>query len=201
MITSWINAVRHERRHCTRCLGRTLRTDHQVRHERCQLRHFAASTRRSRPTPHRKESFSSRLRIAWGNTRVQWRPIPVGLGIGFLGGVQVYRLQQRQYAKEREEARLAEKEEEEAAWREGRPPRRQRIRPSGPWYDCNNREKQFRAKWRSNRQVQIMSTLPLKAISRIWGRFNELEIPYYLRVPGFRLYSWIFGVKYVPVFQ
>ncbi len=47
----------------------------------------------------------------------------------------------------------------------------------------------------STRQVQIMSTLPLKAVSRVWGRFNELEIPYYLRVPGFKLYSWTFGVK------
>jgi hypothetical protein len=47
-----------------------------------------------------------------------------------------------------------------------------------------------------HRQVQIMSTLPLKAISRLWGRFNELVIPYYLRVPGFKLYSFIFGVKY-----
>ena len=45
------------------------------------------------------------------------------------------------------------------------------------------------------RQVQVMSTLPLKAMSRIWGRFNELNIPYYLRVPGFKLYSFIFGVK------
>lgn len=45
------------------------------------------------------------------------------------------------------------------------------------------------------RQVQVMSTLPLKAISRLWGSFNELEIPYYLRVPGFKLYSYIFGVK------
>lgn len=45
------------------------------------------------------------------------------------------------------------------------------------------------------RQVQIMSTLPLKAISRVWGRFNELDIPYYLRVPGFKLYSKIFGVN------
>ncbi|RKF59173.1 Phosphatidylserine decarboxylase proenzyme 1, mitochondrial [Erysiphe neolycopersici] len=44
-------------------------------------------------------------------------------------------------------------------------------------------------------QVQVMSTLPLKAISRIWGRFNEFEIPYYLRVPGFKLYSYIFGVN------
>ncbi|KAH0565292.1 hypothetical protein GP486_001312 [Trichoglossum hirsutum] len=40
-----------------------------------------------------------------------------------------------------------------------------------------------------------MSTLPLKALSRLWGRFNELQIPYCLRVPGFRLYSWIFGVN------
>ena len=52
-----------------------------------------------------------------------------------------------------------------------------------------------RPKLRVARQVQVMSTLPLKAVSRLWGRFNELEIPYYLRVPGFRLYSWIFGVK------
>ena len=44
-----------------------------------------------------------------------------------------------------------------------------------------------------------MSTLPLKAMSRLWGRFNELTIPYYLRVPGFKLYSWIFGVKYVTL--
>ncbi|KAK5631169.1 hypothetical protein RRF57_006884 [Xylaria bambusicola] len=40
-----------------------------------------------------------------------------------------------------------------------------------------------------------MSTLPLKAMSRLWGRFNELTIPYYLRVPGFKLYSYIFGVN------
>jgi len=44
-----------------------------------------------------------------------------------------------------------------------------------------------------------MSTLPLKAISRVWGRFNELTIPYYLRVPGFRLYGWIFGVNFDEV--
>lgn len=40
-----------------------------------------------------------------------------------------------------------------------------------------------------------MSTLPLKAISRLWGRVNELTIPYYLRVPGFKLYAFIFGVN------
>lgn len=63
-----------------------------------------------------------------------------------------------------------------------RPPKRQKIYPTGGGW-----------------QVQIMSTLPLKAISRIWGRFNELTIPYYLRVPGFKLYGWIFGVNFDEV--
>lgn len=49
------------------------------------------------------------------------------------------------------------------------------------------------------RQVQIMSTLPLKALSRIWGKFNELDIPYYLRIPGFKLYGWVFGVNFSEV--
>jgi phosphatidylserine decarboxylase len=44
-----------------------------------------------------------------------------------------------------------------------------------------------------------MSTLPLKAISRVWGRFNEIDIPYYFRVPGFKLYGWIFGVNFDEV--
>ena len=48
-----------------------------------------------------------------------------------------------------------------------------------------------------DRSVQIMAMLPLKTLSRLWGRFNAIEIPYHLRVPGFTLYSWIFGVKYV----
>lgn len=46
-----------------------------------------------------------------------------------------------------------------------------------------------------------MSTLPLKALSRLWGKFNEVDIPYYFRVPGFKLYSWVFGVKLVRFFS
>ncbi|OZJ02598.1 hypothetical protein BZG36_03647 [Bifiguratus adelaidae] len=42
-------------------------------------------------------------------------------------------------------------------------------------------------------QVQVAAALPLKAISRLWGRFNNMTIPEPLRVPGFRLYSWLFG--------
>ncbi|KAL1963587.1 hypothetical protein VTN77DRAFT_8032 [Rasamsonia byssochlamydoides] len=115
------------------------------------------------------KSFRSRFRAAWRNTKIEWHPIPIGLGIGFLGLWQFYRAQRAE--KERLER------EELGEFDEGCPPCRKRIRPSGPW------------------QVQVMSTLPLKAMSRLWGRFNELDLPYSLRVPGFKLYSWIFGVN------
>lgn len=43
--------------------------------------------------------------------------------------------------------------------------------------------------------MQVLSTLPLKALSYYWGKFNEIPLPIFLRVPGFKLYSWIFGVN------
>lgn len=115
-----------------------------------------------------KESLGS----AWRKTKVQWKPIPIGLGIIFLGLFQLWRIQRRE-----ERAQQAQSDSNGP-----RPPKRQRIYPSGGGW-----------------QVQVMSTLPLKAISRIWGRFNELTIPYYLRVPGFKLYGWIFGVNFDEV--
>lgn len=119
--------------------------------------------------------FSKRLGKAWRNTKVEWYPIPVGLGIGFLGFLQFRRVQARAQAADTGENGYGDEDNGK------RPPKRKKIRPSGPW------------------QVQIMSTLPLKALSRIWGRFNELEIPYYLRVPGFKLYGWIFGVNFSEI--
>lgn len=103
------------------------------------------------------------------NSKITWYNLPIGVGIGFVGLMQFYKTTSRE--KERQEL------EESGAV----PKRRERIRPDGPW------------------QVQVMSTLPLKAISRLWGQFNELTIPYYLRVPGFKLYSFIFGVKYASL--
>jgi len=44
-----------------------------------------------------------------------------------------------------------------------------------------------------------MSTIPLKALSRWWGWFNSVDIPYYLRVPGFKLYGYVFGVNFDEV--
>lgn len=120
-----------------------------------------------------QESFGSRLKNAWNKTEVKWYPIPVGLGIGFLGFAQFLRIKERERRKEEAQSNGSGGPNGDG----DQPPKRKRIRPSGPW------------------QVQVMSTLPLKAMSRLWGQFNELEIPYYLRVPGFKLYSWIFGVN------
>lgn len=115
-------------------------------------------------------SFGSRLRFALRNTKVEWYPIPVSVGIGILGVLHFYKTRRNEQIRQEKEA-LGE------AWENETPLPRRRIRPSGPW------------------QVQIMTTLPLKAMSRLWGRFNEMSLPYYLRVPGFKLYSWAFGVN------
>ncbi|KAL6799638.1 phosphatidylserine decarboxylase domain-containing protein [Trichoderma sp. SZMC 28013] len=114
----------------------------------------------------KRPKFSQRLGEALRNSKITWYQIPVGLGIGFLGLVQFYKVSSRERERQRQE-------------QEGirTPTPRAKVRPEGPW------------------QVQIMSTLPLKAISRVWGWFNGLTIPYYLRVPGFKLYSFIFGVN------
>lgn len=38
------------------------------------------------------------------------------------------------------------------------------------------------------------STLPLNAISRLWGQVNSLTLPIWLRPVGFKFYSYLFGV-------
>ncbi|KAI1914112.1 phosphatidylserine decarboxylase 1 [Ophidiomyces ophidiicola] len=113
------------------------------------------------------ESFWSKLKTSLSNTKIEWYSIPAGLGIAYLGFSQFYKAQKSERKKQIQEYTGGQDDV----------PHRERVRPTGPW------------------QVQIMSTLPLKAISRLWGRFNELELPYWLRVPGFKLYSWIFGVN------
>jgi len=94
-------------------------------------------------------------------------------GVLFLGGFQFVRTYLRDGKADDEWTRRNSEGDEQ-----GRPKKRERIRPTGPW------------------TVQIMSTLPLKALSRLWGKFNSLDIPYYLRVPGFKLYGWVFGVNF-----
>ncbi|ODQ65968.1 phosphatidylserine decarboxylase [Nadsonia fulvescens var. elongata DSM 6958] len=51
------------------------------------------------------------------------------------------------------------------------------VKPVGPW------------------QVAAYSTIPLKAISRLWGDFNGIILPVWMREPGYKLYSYIFGAN------
>lgn len=39
------------------------------------------------------------------------------------------------------------------------------------------------------------STLPLNAVSRVWGQLNSLDLPVWLRPYSFKLYSYCFGVN------
>ncbi|KAI0877061.1 phosphatidylserine decarboxylase [Hypoxylon argillaceum] len=126
-----------------------------------------ASFHHSRHIFQNRDRFGSRLRHALNDSKIKWYPIPIGLGVGFLGLVQFYKTQ----------AREKDRREKEEFEEEARPKKRPKVRPDGPW------------------QVQVMSALPLKAMSRLWGKFNELTIPYYLRVSGFKLYAFIFGVN------
>ncbi len=68
-------------------------------------------------------------------TKIRWYPIPVGLGIGFLGLLQFYKVNEREKARreEEDEAFLKSVGTGEERDSEGRPKKRQRIRPTGPW--------------------------------------------------------------------
>lgn len=131
-------------------------------------RHFSASQRQHQ-SQNGRDPFRKRLRTALDSTQIVWRPIPIALGVAFLGSFHFYRTYVSESGPDDEWARRNSGDG---------PPSNHRIRPSGPW------------------AVQIMSTLPLKALSRLWGQFNSLDIPYYLRVPGFKLYGWVFGVNF-----
>jgi len=116
--------------------------------------------------------FFSRLRQALGSTKVEWYPIPIGLGIAVVAFVHFRNMARR------------EKQKNESGTDAGevKPAERKRgitrhIRPSSGW------------------SIFIYSTIPFRPLSRVWGRFNDIELPVWFRAPGFRLYSWIFGVN------
>jgi phosphatidylserine decarboxylase len=71
-----------------------------------------------------RESFRSRLNSALKDTKIEWKPIPVALGVAFIGAWQVYRIQRR------------EKHTQSNGTESGEPvpKKRERIRPTGPWF-------------------------------------------------------------------
>ena len=96
---------------------------------RCRRsRPFTSSTRQYQQSKYYKEPFRTRLRKALAETKIKWYPIPVALGIAFLGLGHLYRVNEREKAKRVDEEREYDDEST------GRPRRRERIRPTGPWW-------------------------------------------------------------------
>ena len=91
---------------------------------------FSTSARARQEQHQYKGPFRTRLHTALRDTKVQWRyRVPIGLGIGFLGAVQFYRVQEREKKRHQEEQDALESTKDI----KGRPRKRKRIRPSGPW--------------------------------------------------------------------
>lgn len=106
---------------------------------RRQMPRNFSSTRQCRQKTQYKDSFGRRLRKALGDTKIKWYPIPVGVGIGFLGLGQLYRVNEREKARRREEeqddgyVKIGGESGNGQDGQGGRPKRRERIRPTGPW--------------------------------------------------------------------
>lgn len=96
---------------------------------------FSTSARARQEQQQDRRPFGTRLRTALRNTKIQWKPIPVGLGIAFLGVVQFYRVRERENRRQYlEEDQDAERNHHDGEENKDRPRKRKRIRPSGPWY-------------------------------------------------------------------
>ncbi|XP_074644016.1 phosphatidylserine decarboxylase proenzyme, mitochondrial-like isoform X1 [Tubulanus polymorphus] len=46
---------------------------------------------------------------------------------------------------------------------------------------------------RFNKKVTLYRKMPLKAISRLWGKMNNMNLPKWLRSPALKFYIWMFG--------
>ena len=115
-----------------------------------------------------KGRFWTRLRRALRATKVEWYPIPIGLGIAYVAFAHLRKMRERGWSTPRTGT-------DQSPYPNTRD--RNEVKVHGPW------------------QVYVLSTLPLRSISRLWGKFNALELPLFMRAPGYKLYSWIFGCR------
>lgn len=96
---------------------------------------FSTSARAKQEQQQGRRPFGTRLRTAIRKTKIQWKPIPVGLGIAFLGAVQFYRVRERERRRQYlEDDQDAEGNHHDGEENHDKPRKRKRIRPSGPWY-------------------------------------------------------------------
>ncbi|KAI8865527.1 phosphatidylserine decarboxylase [Ramicandelaber brevisporus] len=113
------------------------------------------------------ESYASRLWRTWRDTKVEWYHIPAGVGIAVISLIQLNKIRRRQ-----RDQQLGSLGDGDAH------PDTPAPIVKGPW------------------QVHVMSALPLKALSRLFGGFNTLTIPTFLRNVGFTIYGTIFGCNF-----
>jgi len=72
--------------------------------------------------PFSQQSHRPRADSKVQDSKIRWYPIPVGLGVGFLGLVQFYKVYTREQEKQAEDGEPGQ-----------RPKKRPRVRPDGPW--------------------------------------------------------------------
>ena len=129
LIRSHAPSLSHSR--CANSAAQAPQTMRTVANLRCAATRRTPSAARgysSSSSSGKRPRFSQRLGEALRNSKIQWYQIPVGLGIGFLGLVQFYKVSAREREKERQ------RELEEVGDGEKAPRKRPRIRPDGPWY-------------------------------------------------------------------
>ncbi|KAJ1974261.1 phosphatidylserine decarboxylase 1 [Dimargaris xerosporica] len=99
-----------------------------------------------------------------------WQWISVGAGLTFLAVFQLVRTQWRSAP-----SRQSHDESGQESDRQALATTVSGAVPEGPW------------------QVHLLTALPLKAMSRLFGTFNDLTIPRWLREPSLKFYCWVFG--------
>ncbi|TPX32273.1 phosphatidylserine decarboxylase [Synchytrium microbalum] len=113
------------------------------------------------------ETFE-KVKENFDTTKIVWRPIPTALGLIIIAVVGLM------HARNREIRRIKRLRALENGGVQG-DDADNLIEVTGPW------------------QFQLYGTLPLRAISRLWGKMNELIVPKWLRNPLYGLYARAFG--------
>ncbi|TPX44519.1 phosphatidylserine decarboxylase [Synchytrium endobioticum] len=109
-----------------------------------------------------KDTFQ-KAKESFDTSKTIWRPIPIALGLAVMATVGLF------HASRREARRMRRvNDEHDPAGDDGF------IQITGPW------------------QFQLYATLPLRAISRLWGQMNEVTVPTWLRPIVYGLYATSF---------
>ncbi|OMH84048.1 Phosphatidylserine decarboxylase proenzyme 2, mitochondrial [Zancudomyces culisetae] len=115
--------------------------------------------------------------------KLEWFWIPAKVGIAYLCVLQLYHLLQKTY---NEKSQLEDQDGEHDHERQQHQGHLQGHESEG---DHEKIARVVQGPW----HVKVVAKLPLRALSRFFGWFNELELPVVLRSPLLRLYGWVFG--------